>query len=292
MAIPVAGRARSAQVIVVGNEKGGLGKSTVAMNIAVALLKAGRRVATIDLDARQKTLTNYIENRRAWAEQIGCDLEIPEHVCLGERVNFPATEEQAAGSKALTHTVNELAETHDFIVIDTAGHGNYLTRLAHTMADTLVTPLNDSYVDFEALGTVEPTNFAVTGASFYAQMVDEARSQRELLKQVRQDWIVLRNRLNATRTRNKRMVGQSLAELARRLNFRLVDGMGDRVVFREFYPRGLTAMDELNETTLGARPTMTHLTARIEVENLINAMQLGCEAPANNETSAENRDAA
>jgi chromosome partitioning protein len=292
MAIPVAGRARSAQVIVVGNEKGGSGKSTVAMNIAVALLKAGRRVATIDLDARQKTLTNYIENRRAWAEQIGCDLEIPEHVCLGERVNFPATEEQAAGSKALTHTVNELAETHDFIVIDTAGHDNYLTRLAHTMADTLVTPLNDSYVDFEALGTVEPTNFAVTGASFYAQMVDEARSQRELLEQVRQDWIVLRNRLNATRTRNKRMVGQSLAELARRLNFRLVDGMGDRVVFREFYPRGLTAMDELNETTLGARPTMTHLTARIEVENLINAMQLGCEAPANNETSAENRDAA
>jgi chromosome partitioning protein len=292
MAIPVAGRARSAQVIVVGNEKGGSGKSTVAMNIAVALLKAGRRVATIDLDARQKTLTNYIENRRAWAEQIGCDLEIPEHVCLGERVNFPTTEEQAAGSKALTHTVNELAETHDFIVIDTAGHDNYLTRLAHTMADTLVTPLNDSYVDFEALGTVEPTNFAVTGASFYAQMVDEARSQRELLKQVRQDWIVLRNRLNATRTRNKRMVGQSLAELARRLNFRLVDGMGDRVVFRDFYPRGLTAMDELNETTLGARPTMTHLTARIEVENLINAMQLGCEAPANNETSAENRDAA
>ena len=44
----------SAHVVVLGNEKGGSGKSTTAFHIAVALLKAGQRVATIDLDCRQK----------------------------------------------------------------------------------------------------------------------------------------------------------------------------------------------------------------------------------------------
>ncbi len=291
MAIPVTGRTQAARLIVVGNEKGGSGKSTVAMNIAVALLKAGHRVATIDLDARQKTLTNYIENRRAWAQQVGCELELPEHVSLGERVNFPSTDDQAAGSKVLKDTIEELAQNSDFIVIDTPGHDSYLTRLAHSMADTLVTPLNDSFVDFDALGTVEPTNFGVTGTSFYAQMVDEARSQRQLLDHVTPDWIVLRNRVSGTRTRNKRIVGEGLAELSQKLNFRCANGLGDRVVFREYYPRGLTAMDDLNEATLGTRPTMSHLTARVEVENLINAMRLD-DAVTAAEPPAEKRDAA
>jgi chromosome partitioning protein len=71
----------STRVIVVANEKGGSGKSTVAMHIAVALVKSGQRVATIDLDARQKSFTHFIENRRAWARQIARDLQIPDHFC-------------------------------------------------------------------------------------------------------------------------------------------------------------------------------------------------------------------
>jgi chromosome partitioning protein len=291
MAIPVATGARSAQVIVVGNEKGGSGKSTIAMNIAIALIKAGRSVGTIDLDARQKTLTNYIENRRTWAQQVGRELELPEHVSLGERVNFPSDEDQAAGSKVLTDTVNELAQNNDFIVLDTPGHDSYLTRLAHSMADTLVTPLNDSFVDFDVLGTVDPANFGVTGTSFYAKMVDETRSQRRLEDQVTPDWIVMRNRVSGTRTRNKRIVGDGLQELSQRLNFRSVDGLGERVVYREYYPRGLTAMDDLNEATLGTRPTMSHLTARVEVERLLSAL-LPAETETLAETPTENRDAA
>ena len=60
-------RSASAHVIVIGNEKGGTGKSTVSMHLAIALLNMGQRVATIDLDSRQKSLTHYVENRRAWA---------------------------------------------------------------------------------------------------------------------------------------------------------------------------------------------------------------------------------
>jgi chromosome partitioning protein len=291
MAIEITSRARSAHVIVVGNEKGGSGKSTVAMHIAIALLKSQQRVATIDLDARQRSLTNYVENRRAWAALVARDLEIPNHVCLDEKANFPAREDSAAGSKALTDAIDALAETNDFIVIDTAGHDSYMTRLAHSMADTLVTPLNDSFVDFDVLGTVDPTTFGVTGTSHYAQMVEEARSQHQLLDRVTTDWIVLRNRLSMLGARNKRLVAEGLQELSQRLNFRCIEGLAERVIFREFYPRGLTAMDDLDAGTLGTRPTMSHVTARLEIENLLSAMGLG-ESTASHEMVDKNRDAA
>ena len=283
-------RTRPAQVIVVGNEKGGSGKSTIAMHIATALLKSGRRIATIDIDARQKTFTSYIQNRQAWASLIGRNLEIPDHFCVDETVNFPSTEDRAAGSKAFTETVEELAQTHDFIVIDTAGHDSYLARLAHSMADILITPLNDSFVDFDVLGTVDPQTFGVTGIGHYAQMVEDARSQRQLLNNKTIDWIVLRNRLSTLGSRNKRLVGEGLQELARRLNFRCVEGLAERVIFREFYPRGLTTLDDLDAGTLGTRPTMSHMTARMEVENLLAAMGLGESSDA--ETTDQARDAA
>src|SRR5690348_1651937 len=281
---------RPAQVIVVGNEKGGSGKSTIAMHVATALLKLGRRIATIDIDARQKTFTSYIQNRQAWASRIGRNLEIPDHFCVDETVNFPSTEDRAAGSRAFTETVEELAQAHDFIVIDTAGHDSYLARLAHSMADILITPLNDSFVDFDVLGTVDPQTFGVTGIGHYAQMVEDARSQRQLLKNKTIDWIVLRNRLSMLGSRNKRLVGEGLQELARRLNFRCVEGLAERVIFREFYPRGLTTLDELDERTLGTRPTMSHVTARMEVENLLAAMGLSESSDA--ETTDQARDAA
>jgi chromosome partitioning protein len=291
MTIPAATRAHSARIIVVGNEKGGSGKSTVAMHIAIALLKERQRVATIDLDSRQKSFTNYIENRRAWSEQTACNLEIPEHLCLGDMVNFSATEDRAAGSKALADAVDALAQTNDFIVIDTPGHDSYLTRLAHTMADTLVTPLNDSFVDFDVLATVDPATLSISGAGHYAQMVEEARSQRRLLEQAAMNWIVLRNRLTAIRSRNKQLVGEGLQELSQRLDFRCVDGLAERVIFREFYPHGLTAMDDLKETTLGTRPTLSHASARFEVENLLSAIGLG-DSMTSGEMAGDNRDAA
>lgn len=283
-------RTRPAQVIVVGNEKGGSGKSTIAVHVAVALLKSGRRIATIDIDARQKTFTSYIQNRQAWASLIGRNLEIPDHFCVDETVNFPSTEERAAGSKAFSETVEELAQTHDFIVIDTAGHDSYLARLAHSMADILITPLNDSFVDFDVLGTIDPQTFGVTGIGHYAQMVEDARSQRQLLNNRTIDWIVLRNRLSTLGSRNKRLVGEGLQELARRLNFRCVEGLAERVIFREFYPRGLTTLDDLDEGTLGTRPTMSHMTARMEVENLLAAM--GLSESSDSETADQARDAA
>ena len=262
---------QSAHIIVVGNEKGGSGKSTVAMHIAVALIKSGQSVATIDLDSRQRSFTHYIGNRRKWAEVVGRDLQIPEHLCVGES-DYP---KDAAGCEAFADAVDALAQSHSFMVIDTPGHNNDLSRLAHSLADTLITPLNDSFVDFDVFGTVDPETFGLTGTSHYSQMVEEARHQRQHLDGVVPDWIVLRNRLSTLGSRNKRFVGEALRELSEKLNFRCIEGLAERVIFREFYPRGLTAVDELNEITLGTRPTMSHVTARLEMESLLNAMLLG-----------------
>jgi chromosome partitioning protein len=261
--------ARPARMIVVGNEKGGSGKSTVAMHVAVALIKARQTVATIDLDSRQKSLTHYVDNRRAWSQRIGRELDVPKHVCP----------DASAGSESerctvFADTVDALAEHHDFIVIDTPGHDGALSRLAHSIADTLITPLNDSFLDFDVLAAVDPETFAVSDASHYAQMVQEVRRQRVLDGQSI-DWVVMRNRLSMIGTRNKRLVGAALQELSQKLEFRMVEGFAERMIFREFYPRGLTALDDFDGVTLGTRPTMSHATARQEVASLLNSLNLG-----------------
>jgi chromosome partitioning protein len=281
----------SPRVIVVGNEKGGSGKSTVAMHIAVGLMKSRQRVATIDLDSRQKTFTHYIENRHAWAQHISCDLEIPSHLYFVENMDHPTAEDEAADGNALRDAIERLAGNSNFIVIDTPGRNSYLGRLVLSMADIVITPLNDSFVDLDVLGTVDRETLRVTGTSHYAQVVEEARQQRRLRDNVTADWIVLRNRLSMLASRNTRCVGEGLQELSQRLNFRCVEGLAERVIFREFYPRGLTALDALDETTLGTRPTMSHVTARLEIENLLKAMSLRGPA-ASGEVTERNRDAA
>jgi chromosome partitioning protein len=289
MLIEHAVRARSVRVIVVGNEKGGSGKSTVAMHIAIALTKSGQAAATIDLDTRQKSFTRYVDNRRAWARQATRKLDIPEHFCFGN-LNYPSADEEAAGCKALEDTVDTLADRYGVVVIDTPGQDSYLARHAHSLADILVTPLNDSFVDLDVLGTVDPATLRVTGVSHYAQMVEDARGQRRVRDSGTIDWIVLRNRLSTLGSRNKRLVGEGLQELSRRLNFRHIEGLAERVIFREFYPRGLTAVDDLDEATLNARPTMSHITARLEMLKLLAAM--GLDRAMASESVDQGRDAA
>jgi chromosome partitioning protein len=281
------------RIIVVANEKGGSGKSTIAIHIAVALIKAGQTVTTIDLDFRQRSLTRYIENRREWAAHVGQDLGIPthscigEHICIAEEAASPGVGEDVPGYDSLVEAIEEAAKTHGFIVIDTPGHQSPLTSLVHSMADILVTPLNDSFVDFDVLATVDPKTLELARASHYADIVENARHERSLLGQPPTEWIVLRNRLSMISSRNKRLMGERLQELSARLNFRCVDGLAERLIFREFYARGLTALDEVRETTLGTRPTMSHATARQEVQTLLDAMLLDlCTAEADGSRDA------
>jgi chromosome partitioning protein len=268
------GRPFSAHVIVLGNEKGGSGKSTTAMHVAVALLQAGQRVATIDLDSRQKSFTHYIENRHDWAARTGIKLAVPLHYCVARGLGMRLDEVEAQEFAAFAEAVSAVEQSHDFVIIDTPGSDSYMMRLAHSMADTLITPLNDSFVDFDVLGVIDQISFEVAGVSHYAEMVREARRQRRLVDGGLTDWVVVRNRLSTLGSRNRRLVGEGVEGLSKQLGFRAIDGFAERVVYREYFPRGLTALDDLNEDTLGVRPGTSHVTARDEVKLLIDALRL------------------
>ena len=264
----------SAHVVVLGNEKGGSGKSTTALHIIVALLKAGQRVASIDLDSRQRSLTNYLDNRQAWARRNQLDLEQSHHICVPLGHSLQIEENEAQELTHFSDALSSCERNFDFIVVDTPGTDSYLMRLAHSMADTLITPLNDSFVDFDVLGKVDPETYAVVGESHYAAMVREARRARRQLDGASTDWIVVRNRLSMLGSRNKKLVAEGLDQLSSRLGFRPIDGFAERVVYREFFPRGLTALDDLDERTLGTRPSMAHITAREEVTALLRQLRL------------------
>ena len=248
------GQSGSAHVVVLGNEKGGSGKSTTALHIAVALLKAGQRVATIDLDSRQQSFTHYINNRSAWARRTGLHLELPTHYCIKLGQTLQIDENEKAEFQQFMEAVCSVEHAFDFIVIDTPG--------------------NDSFLDFDVLGTVDPATYAVTGESHYAEMVRDVRRKRRQVDGAMTDWIVVRNRLSMLGSRNKQLVADGLKELSLRLGFRAIDGFAERVVYREFFPRGLTALDDIDEATLGTRPNLGHVTAREEVTSLLRQLKL------------------
>jgi chromosome partitioning protein len=262
---------RRAQVIVLGNEKGGSGKSTAAMHLIVALLRDGYRVGAIDLDARQATLSNYLAARAAFAQARGIALPLP----LSEAVARSDADSRAAAEAAETARFDaalaRLADC-DIVVIDCPGADTFLSRLGHARADTLVTPINDSFVDFAMLAKVDPDKHDVVHPSIYSEMVWEARKRRFARDRGRIDWIVMRNRLGSTEARNKRDVGATLDALAKRIGFRTVKGFGERVIFRELYLQGLTLMD-MREAGLGIQMAMSHVAARAEVRALVGAIR-------------------
>jgi chromosome partitioning protein len=234
-----------AHVIVLGNEKGGSGKSTSAMHLVVGLMRDGYRVGAIDLDARQGTLSGYLASR---------------------------AEAEAAERQALEAAFRELSAQCEIIVVDCPGADTHLSRLGHAHADTLITPINDSFVDFAMLARVDPDNHAVINPSIYSEMVWEARKRRFAADKGRIDWIVMRNRMGSTEMRNKRDVGATLETLAKRIGFRTVKGFGERVIFRELYLQGLTLMD-VKEAGLAIQMGMSHIAARAEVRALISAIK-------------------
>ncbi len=263
-----------AHVIVVGNEKGGSGKSTLSVHIAVALLKSGFKVATVDLDSRQLSLTRYIENRRRWSRKTGIELEAPTHFSVARTDGALVVANEEAESRDLMERLSMVEHDHDFVVIDTPGSDSYLQRLAHLVADTLVTPINDSFVDFDVLAKVDPDTNEVTEVSHYAQEVRNARRERRQADGGFIDWVVVRNRLGSLQSRNEQRLHAVVNRLGAELGYRVADGVTERVVFREFFPIGLTALDEFDEHVLGTAPTMSHLSARQEIRKLIAALNL------------------
>jgi chromosome partitioning protein len=267
-------RPHIAHVIVCGNEKGGSGKSTLSMHLAVALLKAGHKVATIDLDTRQQTLTRYVENRRAFAAKNAISLAIPTHLTVDRAEGALVVANQDEESREFAERIASVEADHDFVIVDTPGSDTFLQRLAHLMADTLVTPINDSFVDFDVLAKINADTYEIEGLSQYAEAVRNARRERRKADGGLIDWVLIRNRLSSIQSRNEMRLEACVNQLASTLGFRIGAGVSERVIFRELFPIGLTAMDELDEQLLGAKPTLSHVSARNEIRKLVEVLDL------------------
>lgn len=266
---------KRAHVIVAGNQKGGAGKSTVAMHLVVALMRMGRRTGVLDLDVRQRSLTRYIENRGRWIASRGVQLAAPQILELSESQQRQLDAAEAEEEGAFRAALRRLSQTCDYIVVDAPGGDSFLARVAHAHADTLVTPLNDSFVDFDLLGAVDPKCAEIVRPSIYSEMVWESRKKKALAARSPIDWVVLRNRTSASRieAKNKQKVGEALRTLSQRIGFRLAPGLSERVIYRELFPQGLTLLDLDGEGADGEL-RMSHLAARQELRDLFVALKL------------------
>ena len=268
-----------AHIIVVGNEKGGSGKSTTAMHLIIGLMQMGFSVASVDVDFSQGTLTRYLANRRAFVTAAGSDVKSPQHFTVkppqGAGEDEPDEPDEPDGAKA--ERLGLLLEggiiNHDVVVVDTPGSAGPLSALAHSYADTLITPINDSFLDLDVLAHVDGARMAVMGPSHYAEMVWKQKQVRAQRDGGSIDWIVMRNRLSSLDTHNKRKMDDVLQDLSKRIGVRVVPGFGERGIFRELFLAGLTIMDlkdAIGPQALGP----SHLAARREVEALIGAIDL------------------
>ncbi len=263
---------RVAHIIVVGNEKGGSGKSTTCMHVATALVRMGHRVGALDLDLRQRSFGRYVENRLAYLRRTGLTLPSPDYRDMPEldAATIPAGEN--AYDHRLSAAISMLEPTSDFILIDCPGSHTRLSQVAHSLADTLITPLNDSFIDFDLLARVDYETGRVKGPSIYSEMVWNARQLRAQAGLKPIDWIVLRNRLGAQQMHNKKKVGAALEDLSKRIGFRVAPGFSERVIFRELFPRGLTLLD-LKDTGVD-QLNISNIAARQEVRDLLREIRL------------------
>lgn len=262
-------------IIVFGNVKGGSGKSTLSMHVAVGLMKAGRRVATLDLDFDQRTLSRYIANRQDFAKERDLILDIPTHYRFeegptGTRAHAPET----ARLNFISRAVAAVEADNDFLIIDTPSGVNKTNLFAHALADTVITPINDSFLDLDVILLASKEQTGNMSQSPYADTVERAREARRSVTSRAMDWLVVRNRFSLLESRNERAIREATEDAGKRLGFRTAPGLAERVIYREFFPNGLTAFDGMEASLLGVKAAPSHVAARQEVRQLISMVQV------------------
>lgn len=263
-----------ARVIVIGNEKGGAGKSTIAIHLITALLHGGAKVGLLDLDLRQESTARFFSNRKAWNAAAQAGLPEPTHYRLSEDSLALAAADPLEQLIAFEPAFIEAHKQVDFLVIDTPGGDTGLSRAAHGLADLVVTPMNDSFVDFDLLGHVDPVTLELLKPSIYSLTVWEARKAKAMSRGKSLDWVVLRNRLSPSDARNRKRVEERMMALSRRVGFSIGPGLRDRVIYRELFPFGLTVAD-LSATVRPVPVSLQHVAARQELRALMQALGLG-----------------
>ena len=263
----IAGRPRPpARIITVANEKGGVGKSTVAFHLAVALADTGHKVLAIDLDRRQQSLTRAFTNRGGTAKRLKVRLPLPRHLLL-----------QNQSGAGLCQELARTAWDCDFVVIDAAGHDSPIARRAIALADLLVSPVNSCFVDLDLLGRFHPVSNKRQGPGCFAMMVGELRAVRTEMGMPALDWLVLQNRKRREVSKNQDRVDRALRQLSQRLEFRLGNGLFERVAYRELFLLGLTHLDlrripELARTKVAAATEVMALLDDLDLDEAADSL--------------------
>ena len=273
IALPPLPADKKAHIIVVGNEKGGAGKTTLSMHLITSLLALGFEVGSIDVDSRQLSLSRYLENRRRTIIDKGINLFYPNHAVvklspfniIDEANNDEAQRFYAAISKA--------SMRDDFVVIDTPGSHSNLSRIAHSFADMVITPINDSFVDLDVIAHVERGSLNIEKPGVYSEMVWEQKIKRAKRDGGEVDWLIVRNRLSSIDARNKRNVEKVLTKLGKRLGLRQAKGFGERVIYREMFLHGLTLLD-VTEKGANIPVSMSHLAAKQELRDFLQELKI------------------
>lgn len=254
---------RKGHIIVFANEKGGVGKSTSAFHTCIALCNAGERVAALDVDLRQLTFHRALWARAESATDYGVTLPGPEQIMLAQQ------NEQELEEKLRMARIH-----HSFIVIDVGGHDSPIARRAIFMADTIVTPVNDSFIDLDMLGRIDPRNGELKTLGNFARLVEHLKEPGLAFRPKPLDWVVMQNRSRSLATKNERKIRDALTKIAPVAGFRLVPGLRERVTYRELFPLGLTLFDLEAIPELGrAQPN-----AREEIWAMLRALNLPSDA--------------
>jgi chromosome partitioning protein len=260
------------KIFVIGNEKGGAGKTTCSMHLIIGLLDKGYKISSIDTDSRQHSLTTYINNRKSYNQKNPeHKVDMPLHFHLKEVINdlVPEREKQ---EKVQFDQVFNMAKNHaDFIIIDTPGSYSNLSKIAHSYADTVITPVNDSFIDLDVMAKIDGDTLDSSSPSIYSQMLWEQKMERASRDNGSIDWVVVRNRLNSLDAQNKKNVGIALEKLSKRISFKVAPGFSERVIFRELFPHGLTLLD-LKKANFTKSFSLSHVAARQELRNFLECL--------------------
>jgi chromosome partitioning protein len=250
-------RRPDAHVITFANEKGGVGKSTLAFHCAVTLAHRGMKVLVVDCDRRQQSLHRFLDARDGTARALKIALPRPSHVVLDKQ-----------SGALLAQEIERLGRGCDVVLIDLAGQDSPTARRAIALADTVVTPVNCSPTDLDALGRVNPVTRRFQQAGPFAEIVAALRSERMARGQPGFDWVVAKNRVRHCERRLLAAVDANLATISRHLGFRTIEGLTERVAYRELLAFGLTQFDLRLIPDLGAARSANLRELRAMVEGL------------------------
>jgi len=252
---------KKAHVIVISNEKGGTGKSTLSMHLAIKLMQEGFKVAAVDMDGRQGTLSGYISNRLVFAKENNITLDTPTLMAFSPVDNHEKIGEHL---KLINEEIEKLKANFDAVIIDTPGAKNYLFDEAHKFADTLITPMTDSLIDLNALSSNKR-------AGYYAQYIWEVKKQLAAQRKPMLNWVVALNKVSVFNSKNKNQVVEALGGVSKLYGFRMAPAIKDRTIYKELFLQGLTVLD-MSHPALKTRMSVSHIAAKQEINDLAESI--------------------